>query len=685
MSFRVGIDTGGTFTDAIAVDDKGNMFQAKALTTPQDLKTGIMNCLSELAQGLDLDLKGLLGEITTIVHGTTEGDNTIAARSGPRIGIISTKGHKDTVQLRRVRKEGMWDWRMPFPQPLVPRWLRVGVEERVDSKGEVLIPLDEESVHQAIAYLKMMKVTSIVVTLLFSFLNPFHERKIREIVKKEYPEALVTLSNEVLSAAGEYERFTTAVIDAYIRPAVAEYIKSLETILKGKGFKGQLFLMQNNGGCVAAGVALQKPSTLVIAGPPAGPSASLMAGGLHKAKNLLSLDMGGTGFAISLVENGRFMVKNESIISNHRFSLPIVEVETLSAGGGSQAWFDLGGTIHVGPQSAGADSGPACYGEGGNEATFTDAVVVLGYLNPEGFLGGERKLRKDLAEKAIKEKVTPRLGLDVRRSAATIYKVHNSVMASGISHAFITKGYSPQDFVLCAGGGAGALCVLRIADELNMKRVIIPKYAPVYSSLGMLGVDVRHDFSCHYSSLTTNLNLNEIKRFYKEMEGEGSRLLASNGVAENQRALMRTVRMRYYGQFRDLEVPWPNGAITRKAIAEGIANFHRRHKELFGSCNEEYPLEIMKFGLTAVGKMTRVPVKKIKRGTKDASHALKGKRGAYFEEFEDYTPTNTYDGDRLLAGNCLEGPCIVEEKMTTIVVPPGFSLRVDDGGNYVTT
>jgi N-methylhydantoinase A len=685
MSFRVGIDTGGTFTDAVAVDDTGSVLQAKSLTTPQDLKTGIINCLGELARGLDLDLKGLLDKVTVIVHGTTEGDNTISARSGPRIGIIATKGHKDTVQLRRVRKEGMWDWRMPFPQPLAPRWLRVGVKERVDSKGEVLIPLDEDGVRQAIAYLKRMKVTSIVVTLLFSFLNPSHERKIREIIKQEYPEALVTLSHEVLSAAGEYERFTTATIDAYIRPVMAEYINSLEKILKGKGFKGQLFFMQNNGGCVTAAVALQKPSTLVIAGPVAGPSASLMAGGLHKAKNLLSLDMGGTGFAISLVENGRFMVKNENIISNHRFSLPVVEVENLGTGGGSQVWFDLGDTIHVGPQSAGADPGPACYGKGGNEATFTDAAVVLGYLNPEGFLVGQRKLKKDLAEEAIKEKVTPRLGLDVPRSAATIYKVHNSVMASGISHAFITKGYSPQDFVLCAGGAAGGLCALRIADELNMKRVIIPKYAPVYSSMGMLGVDVRHDFSRHYSSLATDLDLNEIKRFYKEMEGEGNRLLASDGLPQNQRALIRTVRMRYYGQFRDLEVRWPSGAITKKAIAEGITNFHRHHKELFGSCNEEYPLEIMKFGLTAIGKMPRASIKKIKRGTKDASYALIGERKAYFEESGDYTPTKIYNGDKLLAGNCLEGPCIVEEKMTTIVVPPGFSLRVDEGGNYFTT
>jgi N-methylhydantoinase A len=332
----------------------------------------------------------------------------------------------------------------------------------------------------------------------------------------------------------------------------------------------------------------------------------------------------------------------------------------------------------------GPDPGPACYGQGGQEATFTDAAVVLGYLHPDSFLGGGRKLRKDLAEKAIKEKVTARLGLDVPRSAAAMYKVSNSVTASGISHAFITKGYNPEDFVLCAGGAAGPLCALRIADELDMKRVIIPKYAPVYSSLGMLGVDIRHDFYRHYSSLATDLDLGAVKIMYKEMEGEGTRLLASDGVAATQRTLVRTLRLRYYGQFRDLEVAWPNGPITRAAIAEGIANFHRRHKELFGSCNEKYPLEFMKFGLTAVGKMPGVSMKKIKRGTADASAALKGKRNAYFEESKGYTPTLIYDGDKLLAGNVLAGPCIVEEKMTTIVIPPGFKMRVDPCGNYVT-
>jgi len=433
-----------------------------------------------------------------------------------------------------------------------------------------------------------------------------------------------------------------------------------------------------------ADVALQKPCTLVMPGQGAVPAAALATGRLHGAKDLLTLDMGGTSLDIAIVENSRSMVKNENVVANHRFSLPVVEVHTLGAGGGSVAWFDLGDTLHVGPKSAGASPGPACYGQGGTEATLTDAAVALGYLDPDFFPGGKKKLRKNMAEKAIKEKVAGKLGLDVVKSAAAMYKVSNSVTASGISHAFTTKGYNPHEFTLCAGGAAGPVCALRIADELDIKRVIIPKYAPVYTSLGMLGVDVRHDFLRYYSSLASDLDLNAVKRIYKEMERGGTQLLEKEGFPESQRTLTRTLRMRYYGQFRDLEVPWPNGPITKQTIAEGIANFHRRHKELFGSCNEKYPLEFMKFGLTAIGKMPGISIKKIKRGTADASAALKGKRNAYFEEYGEFKPARIYHGDKLLAGNVLEGPCIVEEKMTTVVIPPGFKMRVDPCGNYVT-
>jgi N-methylhydantoinase A len=682
MSYRVSIDVGGTFTDGFAIDDQGYPAQAKVVTTSSDLKAGVLNCLDELAKQYNLSRQTFLSNLERLIHGTTQGTNAINARSGPRMGIIATKGHADTIQLRRVPKTNMWDWRLPYPQPLVARHLRVGVEERLDSQGTVLRPLDETAVHEAVAYLKKMGVKSIVVTLLFSFLNPVHERRIREIVQQDYPEAEVTLSHEVLPVSGEYERFSTTVIDAYLKPVMEAYVQSLEQLLKAEGFQGQLLLMQNNGGAAATSACTYKPSTLAISGPAAGPLAAFALDEKIRSQRLLSMDMGGTSAYIAILDNGQFRFRNESLIGDHRFSLPIVDVENLGSGGSSIAWFDLGETLHVGPRSAGADPGPACYGKGGQEATFTDAAVVLGYINPDYYLEGKIPLKKNLAEKVIQEKVADKMGISLPKAASAIYRVASSLMASGISHAFTTKGYYAGDFTFYAGGSAAPLCALKIAQELKIQRVAVPKYAAVYTSLGMLQTDIRHDFLRFYSCLSTELDLNKLRQLYREMETEASGLLAKDGVDEKDRVLFRTLRMKYYGQFRDLEVPWPQGPIDSEAISAGIANFHHLHKELFGSCNEKYPLEFMKFGLTAIGQLPRRQIARAKPSTRES--ALKSQREAYFEESQGFIPTCTYDGLKLQPGDTLKGPCIVEERLTTIVIPPGFQMQVDEYGNYIT-
>ena len=684
MSFRVGIDIGGTFTDAVSVDDKENLVMAKVPTPPKELKLGVMSVLQVLAEQNGLAREQFLRQVTAIVHGTTQGTNTVITRSGPELGIIGTKGHTDTIQLRRVGKGSLWDWRTPFPQPLVPRYLRVGVEERVDGKGEVFKPLNEDSVHKAVAYLKKMGVERIVVTCIFSFLNPEHEKRIREIIKEDYPEAYVTLSHEVLPAVGEYERFNTAVIDAYISPAIADYIQAMEGFLKKEGFKGQLLFMQNNGGIETAKIANEKAATLVISGPAAGPAAAMMIGKLHGYEKLLSVDMGGTSFDTAMIDKGKIAVKTESVVGPHRFSLPVVDVNTLGAGGGSIAWFDLGVNLHVGSKSAGAEPGPACYGTGGEEATVTDAAVVLGYISPDYFLDGRMKLRRDLAQKAIKEKVADRLGLSIPDAAFLMYKVCNSVMADGLAHNFTKGGFNPRDFVFCAGGAAAPLCAFDIARDLGMTRVLIPKYAPTYCAFGMLGVDIRHDFTRFYRTVGSELDYKKLKSLYKEMEAEGISVLDKEDVSEKQRSLLRTMRLKYYGQFRTIEVSWPVGPISKDKIAEGISNFHHRHKELYGFSNEDFPIEFMSFGLIVIGKMPRATIKEIKRGTKNPSLALKGERDAYFEEGKGFVKTKIYDGDKLLAGNVLEGPCIIEERMTNVVIPPKFKMCVDAYGNYVT-
>lgn len=683
MSFRVGIDTGGTFTDAVSVDKDGSLVFYKTPTTPDDLSQGTINAIKGLAKIYNMDLRQFLCQVTTIVHGTTQGTNVIITRNGPKMGLITTKGHEDCLRLRRVIKENMWDWRCPFPEPLIPRYLYVGVKERVDSHGNVIKPLDEDSIHEAITYLKKMKVESIVVSLLWSFMHPEHELRVREIINKDYPEANVTLSHEILPQLGEYERTSTTVISAYTEPSIAAYIELLTDFLTNSGFSGSLLLMQNNGGVESAEIGVEKAATLATSGPTAGPPSALYIGSVHGEKNLLSVDMGGTSFDIAIIDNGRFITKTESLIAEQRFSLPVIDVDSVGAGGGSIAWFDASGTLHVGPKSAGANPGPACYGIGGEEATTTDACVVLGYVSPDYFLGGEIKLYQELAEKAIKENVASRLDISVPEAAYAMYKISNSVMSDGISHSFTKHGYDPRDFVMVAAGAAGPVMAINIAEDIGISRIMIPKFAANYCAFGMLVVDLRHDFTRFYHADRDTLDIDEVKQLYKGMKAEAVELLNRESVPEKNRVLVYTMQVKYWGQFRDVSVSWPGERINKAEIEEGMINFHQRHKELYGFSDEKYPVEIMGFGLSAIGKADQAKLKKIQDGTKDASGALKGVREAYFETSNGFTKTKVYNGDKLLCHNVVEGPSVIEETTTTVVIPPGYTMIVDEYGNYI--
>lgn len=680
MGFRVGIDIGGTFTDAISVDDNGVTQTAKAATTPGNLIVGATEVVDRLAKRNGRSRKEFLSEVSTIVHGTTTGTNIIHTRSGPKMGMLCTKGHRDTIQIRQVPKEEMYDWKHDFPEVLVPRYLRKEIIERIDKNGKVWAPLDEDSVREATEYLKRLKVESIVVAFLYSFQDPSHEKRAREIIMEVYPEVDVTISSDVLPVIGEYERTSTAIINAFIAPAITKYTRQIQSFLEEQGFDGQFLYIQNNGGVETAGVALEKPATLAMSGPAAGPSAAIAVGKLHNENNLLSIDMGGTSFDIAIVNDGTFLTKNESLIEGHRFSLPVIDVSAVGAGGGSLAWFDVTGTLRVGPNSAGADPGPACYGKS-EEPAVTDADVVLGYIDPDYFLGGEMKIDKGLSEKAIKEKVSDRLGLSVEKGAASMYRIINSVMADSVSYTFTRRGYDPRDYIICAGGAAGGVHALPIARELGIGKVLIPKYAPIYCAYGMLGVDLKHDFTRHYATPGDHLDLERVKELYKEMENEGLSVLTKEGITKENREIVRTMNVQYFGQFRGIEVEWPSGPITKKAIAEGLKNFHKEHRARYGHSDENYPYMFTSWGLSAIGKIAPVKLTPIEKVGADASDAIKAKRQAYFDE--NFLETTIYDGDKLHSGNIVEGPCIIEERMTNIVVPPGFTVNVDDYGNYI--
>jgi len=682
MGFRVGIDTGGTFTDAISVDDNGVTQTAKASTTPGNLIAGATNVLDGLAKCNNMSRKEFLAQVTTIVHGTTTGTNIIHTRVGPKMGMLCTKGHRDVIQIRQVPKEDMYDWKHDFPEVLVPRYLRKEVVERIDKEGKVWKALDEDSVREAARFFKKLKVESIVIAFLYSFLDSSHEKRAREVVKEVYPEVDVTISSDILPAIGEYERTSTAIINAFIAPAVNKYTKQVQAFLKEEGFTGQFLYIQNNGGVESAEVALEKPATLAMSGPAAGPSAAIAIGKLHDENNLLSIDMGGTSFDIAIVNEGTFLTKNQSLIEDHRFSLPVIDVSAVGAGGGSQAWFDVTGTLRVGPKSAGADPGPACYGKS-DEPAVTDADVVLGYIDPDYFLGGKMKIDKSLSIKAIKEKVADRLGISVEEGAASMYRIINSVMADSVSYTFTRRGYDPRDYVICSGGAAGGVHALPIARELGIKKILIPRYAPIYCAYGMLGVDLKHDFTRHYTTPGEHLDIEHVKDLYKEMEAEGLAVLTKEGIGKEDQVFVRTMNVQYFGQFRGIEVEWPSGPITEESIVQGLKNFHREHKLRYGHSDEDYPYLFSSWGLSAIGKIPPVVVTAVDKDSTDSSDAVKAKRQAYFEK--GFVETTIYDGNKLNKGNVINGPCIIEEQMTNIVVPPGFTVKVDDYRNYVAT
>jgi N-methylhydantoinase A len=696
MALRVSVDSGGTFTDGVLIDEKGEVITAKAHTTPQDLTVGTIECLSKLALLSGITLKDLLDRTSTIVHGTTLATNLVVSRTGAKLGTITTKGYRDRMLFLQVAKgdlggdikagtSELFSFRMDPPEPLTRRYLMTEVEERVNYKGEVLIPLNEEDVRRAVAYLKKQGVESIAVILFFSYLYPAHERRIREIVKEDYPEAYVSLSSAVLPATGEVGRWSTTMFAAYVGPKTIAYVSRIKKLLQQKGFNGELVFMQSNGGVASAEVICENPAVLLVSGPAAGPSTALALAEKRKVRDVVSVDMGGTSFDVCAIPGGQVRVAQMKVVEGMKYCLPSVDVSAIGAGGGSIAWIDPGGRLQVGPQSAGASPGPACYGSSGGDPTVTDADVVLGYIDPDYFLGGEAKLRKDLAEKVIQTKLARPLNLSVPEAAAAIYDVVNAKMAGAIRLVFSRRGYDPREFTLCAAGGAAAAHCARLMEELGIKNLIIPKMAPVYCAFGMMYADLKNSFTRPFVSETAKADLDRINALYREMEEEAVEMLRREGVAQKDVLIEKTMDIRYYGQVRDQNASVPKGPVTARTLQVAINRFHEKHRKVIGYSDPNYPTEIMRLHLEGIGKVQTPKLKRIAQGNLRADRALKGIRKAFFREFEDFVDVKVYEGDKLVAGNLLKGPCIIEERMTTLVVPPRTMLKVDIYGSYVTT
>jgi N-methylhydantoinase A len=693
--YRISVDCGGTFTDGILLSDQHEVWAAKADSTPADPKVGVVESISRLAEQVGLTTSELLGATKTVVLGTTLATNIVATRTGAKTGVVTTRGYRDRLSFLHVAKSDLggdrkataaelFSFRSEFPRPLAPRHLVTEVDERLDFRGEVLTRLRDEDVRQAVAYLKRKGVEAIAVNLLFSHLNPDHELRVEEIIREEYPEAYVALSSRVLPAVGEVGRWSTTMFSAYVAPKTTQFVKGISAVLADVGFSGSLAFMQSNGGVATAEVVCENPASLLVSGPAAGPALGVSLGQTRGVSDLVTADMGGTSFDIAIIPGGQVNVSLKKIIDGKKYALPTVDVNAVGAGGGSIASVDTSGRLQVGPASAGAVPGPACYGLGGSEPTVTDANLVLGYLNPGFFLAGDRPLRKELAEAAIKARVADPLGLAVAEAAAAIHDVVNAKMAGAISVMFSQRGCDPRDFTLVAAGGAAPLHVARLTREIGMRHFISPRMAPVFCAFGMMYADLKHNYTRPYTAQTGAADLGRINGLFAEMEAEARGTLVREGAAEAAISIERSMDIHYYGQVREQNAVVPDGPVTPETLAVTVDRFHDKHRRVIGYSEPGYPTVIVRLHLAGVAKIVPPPPKEVPRGSGALAAALKERRPAYFTEAGGFTEVPVYAGERLGAGDVIGGPCIIEERMTTLVLPPAETVIVDPDGSYTT-
>ncbi|HEV7735150.1 MAG TPA: hydantoinase/oxoprolinase family protein [Candidatus Binatia bacterium] len=679
--WRIGIDVGGTFTDLVLARD-GGLVLDKHPTTPKDQSEGVLGGLRRLADREGIDLGALLKRTEMIVHGTTTADNTMIEMSGATTGLITSEGNRDQIEIRRGFKEDIWDPALPPPRPICPRRQRYGVPERLAVDGSVVVPLDEDAVRRALRRLKLQHVESLAVALLFSFVNPAHERRVGELAAEELPGVMVSLSHEVLAAGPEFERTSTTLVNAYVGPKIERYLSRLDARLREEGFTGELLIMQSNGGVMPGGYVAQKAVAVMGSGPAGGVMGATHVAGAAKITDFISVDMGGTSYDVCLVRGGAPEVKS-GWNWHHRYlvGLPMVDVETVGAGGGSIARVDAG-ALKVGPRSAGAEPGPVCYGRGGVEPTVTDANVVLGYLNPDRFCGGTMRLDAEGAQAAIRERIAKPLGLTLVEAADGIFRLVNANMANAVRKATARRGVDPRSLTLVVFGGNGPVHAGMQAAELGIRRILVPKLSPAFSALGLLLTDHVVDEMRSYVSPIPQVDLARVDRLFVDME-TAARSALGGGARGRRLRLERMVAMCYPGQTFDMPVPLAGrgGPMTAKVLADTVERFHRQHEELhtYASRDQEPILRGLRLKAVVVESKPELP----KASRRARGNPRLGARKAFFRG--RYVATPVYDGPTLGAGQAILGPAIVEEPFTTIVVYPGQRATVDAAGNYVIT
>ncbi|MCL4744054.1 MAG: hydantoinase/oxoprolinase family protein [Burkholderiaceae bacterium] len=686
MGYRIGIDVGGTFTDYLLLEPGGATRAHKVLSTPDDPSRAVLQGLEELALACALPPAEFLRRVEIIVHGTTVTTNAVLTGRFARSGLLTTHGFRDALQMRRGVRESFYDNKFTAPAPLVPRRLRLPVRGRIGHDGAEIESLSVDDVDAAIRALESSDVEAVAICFMHAYANPAHEEAAAERVARRLPQAYLSVSNRVLPQLRFYERSSTTVLNAVVGPILRRYMENLQRRLAGGGFTGVLRVMQSNGGVACADAVAALAASTLLSGPAAAPSAGLAAIEPYGGNRFITVDMGGTSFDAAMIVDGSASITTSGAVNRFAMALPAMDIVTVGAGGGSIAWIEHG-LLRMGPQSAGADPGPACYGRGGERATCSDANLLLGYLSPEYFAGGRIRLDARAALAAVERDVARPLAMDPIRAAHGMFRVMNVNMASAIREISVKKGWDPREFPLVCAGGAGAIHAAMIARELGIRRVLVPRDASIFCAAGMLRTDLKHDFVRSHASLLGGdaAEHPRLLALLETMTAEADAMLGSEGIAPAKRRFALWLDLRYLGQYHEVSVEVPLAWLQAGEWDAIRGAFHERHDRLYGYSlrDEATQVQLVSLRLAASGETGKPPAVHEPLGGADASPALKGRRPVYQPEAGGFADTPVYDGERLGHGNRLEGPAIVEKVTTTVFVPAGFELRVDALGGFL--
>lgn len=677
---RIGVDIGGTFTDLALIDAEGNFQQCKSPSTPGDPSVGVFRVLERAARDHGLELKEMLHDVQMLVIGTTVATNIMVEKHGARVGLLCTEGFRDTLAIRRGIRDNVWDLRRPHPQVLVPRNLRIGIAERTSAAGQVTRAVDEQQLAKAIEYFRSQQIEAVAIAFFNSYLNSENEKRAAAIVRRLMPEAFVSVSSEILPVMGEYERTSTAVINAFVGPKTARYLMQLSESLASSGLIHPPWIMQSNGGLVSARTLVSQPVGAVLSGPAGGGAAAGYWGTLAKGKGVVFFDMGGTSADISFAVDGAVSLTDRTAIGGYHIALPTVDIKTIGTGGGTIAHVDRGGMLQVGPRSAGSEPGPVAYGNGGVEPTVTDANLVLGRLNPERFLGGEMTLDKAGSERAMRERIAEPLSIHVSAAAHSIIRLANQNMSNAVQEVAAEAGIDLRELTLVAAGGAAGLHVCEIARLLGMRQVYVPREASVACAFGMLRSDVRQDIVSTWIDNLAQIDPQALRDRIERAADDGVRLLVDGGITRDTVTLEVALDLRYRGQSWQIKMP-VSSEPSREALDALADDFHKRHEQLYGYHEPNGIVEVVNVRVAVISKMPRVDAP-----TADDSMARPAPRPDHrtiYLDGEQSISAAIYDGQALMPGHTLQGPAVIEEPNTTLLVGAGDELLVDCYNNFL--